>query len=43
MSITVLISVKIKDFENYKAAFDSNASAREEVGISGRALSLIHI
>ena len=37
MSITVLISVKIKDFENYKTAFDSNASAREEVGISGRA------
>ena len=37
MSITVLISVKIKDFENYKAAFDSNASAREEAGINGHA------
>ena len=37
MNITVLISVKIKDFENYKAIFDSNATAREEAGISGHA------
>jgi hypothetical protein len=35
MSINILVSVKITDFEKYKAAFDSNASAREETGLSG--------
>ncbi len=37
MSITVIVSLKVADFDDWKAAFDAGASSREEAGIDARA------
>jgi hypothetical protein len=35
VSITVLVSVKVADFNQWKTVFDGHASAREAAGIQG--------
>ena len=37
MSVTVIVSLKVADFDDWKAMFDSAASAREEAGINAKA------
>ena len=37
MSVTVIASLKVADFDDWKAAFDAHASAREEAGINAKA------
>ena len=37
MSVTVIVSLKVADFDDWKAAFDAHASAREEAGIGAKA------
>ena len=37
MSVTVIVSLKVADFDDWKAVFDSAASAREEAGINAKA------
>ena len=37
MSVTVIVSLKVADFDDWKAAFDAHASSREEAGINAKA------
>ena len=37
MSVTVIVSLKVADFDDWKAVFDSAASSREEAGINAKA------
>ena len=37
MSVTVIVSLKVADFDDWKATFDAHASAREEAGINAKA------
>ena len=37
MSVTVIASLKVADFDDWKAAFDAHASVREEAGINAKA------
>ena len=37
MSDTVIVSLKVADFDDWKATFDAHASAREEAGINAKA------
>jgi hypothetical protein len=34
MSVTVIVSLKVSDFDQWKATFDSHAPAREAAGIN---------
>ena len=37
MSVTVIVSLKVSDFDAWKATFDGHASAREAAGINASA------
>ena len=37
MSVTVIVSLKVADFDDWKATFDAHAGAREEAGIDAKA------
>ena len=37
MSVTVIVSLKVADFDDWKATFDAHVSAREEAGINAKA------
>ena len=37
MSVTVIVSLKVADFDDWKAAFDAHTSSREEAGINAKA------
>ena len=37
MGVTVIVSLKVADFDDWKAAFDAHASARSEAGIEAKA------
>ena len=37
MSITVIVSLKVSDFDQWKTAFDGHAAAREAAGINATA------
>jgi hypothetical protein len=37
MSVTVIVSLKVADFDDWKAVFDSAASSREEASINAKA------
>jgi quinol monooxygenase YgiN len=37
MSVTVIVSLKVRDFDAWKATFDGHASAREAAGINASA------
>jgi hypothetical protein len=37
MTVTVIVSLKVADFDDWKAAFDAHASARKKAGIDAKA------
>ena len=37
MSVTVIVSLKVSDFDQWKTAFDGHAAAREAAGINATA------
>ena len=37
MSITVIVSLKVADFDDWKAVFDAGAISRDEAGIDAKA------
>ena len=37
MSVTVIVSLKVSDFDQWKTAFDGHAPAREAAGINATA------
>ena len=43
MSVTVIVSLKVSDFDQWKTAFDGHAAAREAAGINATAVSYTHL
>ena len=37
MSVTVIVSLKVADFDDWKAAFDSDVNSRQAAGIDAKA------
>ena len=37
MSVTVIVSLKVADFDDWKAAFDADVSSRQAAGIDAKA------